>query len=429
MGPLAHSSFSASASARLLACPGSYALAQAADDGTRRASTFSAEGTLAHGMSEACLHSGKPVADFVGETRTADGFTFEVDADFAEAAQVYVDYVRALKTLGYLVMLETRVSPKHLWLGLPDVGVELFGTADVIAYHPAHQHLAIVDLKFGKGVAVEAQGNPQLLYYAAGAMKFTVLDRLCVGAGKRFEGVKTVSATIVQPRAFHPSGRIRPATYDVNEVVAWARDVLYPGVVKALADGGKTLFAGKQCRFCPVAATCETLKDFSLATAVQAFNAAPPTNTPAAASAYQAPLPAQITLSDEDLGELLGKIATIGPWIDAVKKLASSRLEGGKDVPGWKLVPSLARRKWAADDDQAQMAALSAAGVDLDPITTVALLSPAQAQKVLGKKEYDAALAPFVVKSSSGLTLAPASDPRAAVVRQTAAQAFGFLPE
>lgn len=419
MAPTNHSAFSASASSRLLACPGSYALALKVDEENghaRRSSIFSAEGTLAHALSEACLHAGLDPSHFLGETRTADGFDFDVDEEMVEAVRTYVDYVRGLKVMGYDVMLEVRVSPSGLWDGLVQQNVELFGTSDVVAYNAQTRDLRIVDLKFGRGVPVEAKDNSQLLYYAGGAL-----------AHLRGQGhdPRTVTTTIIQPRAPHPAGPIRWHEYPAADVIEWARTTLYDGVKRALADNGQTLFAGKHCRFCPVAPHCETLKALSFQTAKDAFLAAPPQNIPASAPAH-AVMP-QITLTDAALGELLDKIEVIGPWIDAVKRLALERLEAGQTVPGWKLVPKRPTRKWADPDDDQVMNDLAAAGVDVDAISARRLLTPAQAEKKLGKKRYDAELAPFVVKTSSGVNLAPEVDPRSVAARQTAQQAFGLL--
>ena len=426
MAPAAHSKFSASASARLLACPGSYAVAIALDDGKRRSSIFAAEGTLAHSLSEACLHSGVDPVSFLGDTRHADGYTFTVDEDMVEHVREFVDHVRGLELMGYAVMLETRVNPTHHWDGLPPLNVDMFGTADVIGYNPATKSLRVVDLKFGRGVVVEPKGNTQGLYYSAGAMDPIVLSELCRTNGVTYGGVNTLTITIIQPRAYHPAGPVRSFTYDAADVREWAREVLYPGVDKALSDNGQTLCAGKHCRFCPAASVCEALKNMALDTAKAAFLAAPATNLPA--SAPPSAIMPQITLSDEALGDLLNKIEIIGPWMDAVKQMALDRLTEGKSVDGWKLVPKRPVRKWADEDQAAMIATLDAAlsGCGTDQITDVKLLTPAQVEKKLGKKVYEALVAPHVVKVSSGKNLAPELDPRSAASRQTAREAFGI---
>lgn len=430
-GPVAHSSFSASSSARLLACPGSYQRALDADDGTRKSTTYSAEGTLAHSLSEICVHTGQDAASFIGRTMQADGHRFVVDDDFAEAAQVYVDTLRGLRSLGFLLSLENRVTPQVHWEGLPRLDIELFGTADCIAYNPETGELVIADLKFGRGVAVEAEGNTQLLYYASGAAHPSVVEAICRANGQPFRGVASVRTIIVQPRCPHPAGSVRHADYAYDEVVEWARGPLYYGVHAALTDNGKTLAEGKHCRFCPVLAVCDKPREATFEAARAAFLGAPIENLPDPGEP-DAALPAD-QLSDDDLGALLDKIEVVAPWLDAVRRLAYERATGNRTIPGWKLVPKRATRQWAGDPEEAAeqvRATLIAAG--LDPERAFAdpkLLSPAQAEKALGRKAYDALLAQHVVKQSSGTTLAVEGDPRARVRRHAnSATAFTIAP-
>ncbi len=420
MAPSAHSAFSASASARLLACPGSYELSRqiaAENPGVRGASIYSAEGTLAHSMSEACLHTGVSPDAFVGSKRTADGFEFTVTEDMAEGVGRYVDYVMGLKTMGYDVLLEVVVSPTYLFetLGLGPFPIPLFGTSDVVAYHPGTRHLVVVDLKFGAGVPVEAPWNSQFLYYAAGAL------------GQVFPNAAKVTTVVVQPRAHHSQGPIRWHDYTAKEVEDWAKDKLHPGITTALADGGKTLSAGKHCRFCPVLPHCAQAKQTAMDVATAAFLAAPAQNLPAAAPA--AAIMPQLTLSNEALGDILDKLTIIKPWLDAVQKLAEERLAAGTPVPGWKLVAKASRRAWVDDDDPAALIEnMIAAGIDVDDVTELVLLSPAQAEKKVGKARYQADFAPYIASNSSGQKLAPEMDARSIAARQTASEAFGFLP-
>lgn len=427
MSPTAHSTFSASSSARLLACPGSYKLALDVDDGTRKSSVYSAEGTLAHSIAEVCIHTGRNPHDFIGETRTADGFEFTIDDDFADAVKVYVDTLRGLMAMGYIMALETRVSPQVHWEGLPPLNVVLFGTSDCIAYNPATRELAIIDLKFGAGVPVEASGNTQFLYYGSGAAHPDVLGAICRDAGAAYSGVSNIRLIVVQPRAYHSEGPVRSASYTYDEVREWARTTLYYGVERALADNGQTLADGKHCRFCPVLPHCAKPRDTAFETARAAFLNAPLENIPAPDEPGAA-LP-DVHLSDDKLGELLDKIEVIAPWLDAVKRLALDRAQANRAVPGWKLVPKRALRRWADDDPQDVERALSGMGLDPEDFTEVKLLSPAQVEKRIGKKAYEATVAAHVVKNSSGFTLAPEGDPRQRIKQRSGAEAFTALPQ
>ena len=282
MSATGHSQFPASSAARLLACPGAFALGKKYDTGGRRSTVFSAEGTLAHSLSEVALFTGADLSDMGGRTFTADGFEFSPDEDFIEAVQTYVDFIQGLEALGYLIALETRVSPMIHWSGLADLGVDLFGTADCIAYHPGSNHLLIVDLKFGKGIAVEVQGNAQLLYYGAGALSLPLINyiRQTHGLGQTSKLPGKLDTIVVQPRAHHPDGPIRKAEYTTDEVVNWSRNVLHTGVDRAIQDDGKTLNAGSHCRFCPALAHCPAYEKMMKDEAKAAFLNAPANNAP-----------------------------------------------------------------------------------------------------------------------------------------------------
>lgn len=429
---------------RNLACPGAYHAAQAMDDGVRRSSIYAAEGTLAHSLAEVCVQTGKTMDYFVGQKRHADGFDFEITDDFADHAQVYVDVLTGLRAMGFAVALENVVTPQTHWDGLaplsalpiikangntiPGGPMHLFGTADCIAYDATNRRVIIADLKFGAGIPVNAEGNPQLLYYGAGAICEDVLRSICTQSGMPYNGVDTVELIVVQPRAYHPLGPIRRAEYTADFVREWARTDLYDAVKAAINDKGQTRNAGDHCRFCPALPHCDAPRELALATARTAFANAPMTNLPVVpknASAAQT-LPF-VTLSDAELGELLDKISIIKPWLDALHGLALDRLKSGTPIPGWDRVPTRSTRKWADEDTDAILAALS--GTPLTPDQYLAPnkpLSPTQVEKRVGASIYRQHIAGLVVKNSSGTTLAPAGDPRARVKGRTAQEAFAF---
>ncbi len=424
MAPTAHSQFPASSSSRLLHCPGSYTLQQAYATGERTSTVYSAEGTLAHSLSEACLFAGVKPESFIGQTRSADGFEFKIDHVFIEAVEVYVNFMKGLRAMGYIIVLETRVSPQVHWDGLADLGISLFGTSDCIAYHPALKRLVIGDLKFGAGVPVDAKGNSQLRYYGAGSAHEDVIRPICAQAGVEYNGIDDVEMVIVQPRAPHPDGPIRKDEISAKDLRSWARTELYLGVKAVLADNGKTLFSGPWCRFCPVLANCKRNRQDAIDAAKAAFAAAPLSNVPPvgspAAAGYQLPAGA---LSDDDLASLLDQIDHIKPWFKAVEELAHERAQKGRPLKGWKLVSKRKTRLWAGEEDE-MLPILASVVSDPGVYTETRLLSPAQVESKVGKKEFAATFGPHVVKASSGTTIAPDGDPRSRIERMTAQQAF-----
>lgn len=428
MAPSKHSQFSASSSARLLACPGSFKVAQDLDTGVRRSSVYSAEGTLAHAISEACIVSGKEPADFLGQTRSADGFDFTIDEDFTQAVQVYVDFVRGLRAMGFAVALENVVSPQIMWDGLKPLNIDLFGTSDCVAYNPVTGQVVIADLKFGKGIAVEVVENPQLKYYAAGSLDPALLFKLAQSAGwtgsfDQLPPPKTVQLVVVQPRAIHPLGPVRSADYTPQEIFDWACKELYDGVEKALNDNGQTFVPGKHCQFCPAAqnAMCDALQQHAYDSARLAFAGAPLENIAASDEQQIEAVVGQLT--NDELATLMDRLEVVGPLFDSVRRLSQARAEAGQNLNGWKLVPKRALRRWATPD--AILETLDKTLLGKDNYSVRSILSPAQVEKKIGKQRYDQHVAQHVTKQSSGVTLAPVGDPRARVAAgRTAQEAF-----
>jgi hypothetical protein len=442
MSATGHSQFSASSAYRLLTCPGSFDLAKRVDTGARRATIFSAEGTLAHSVSEAALFAGTDPAYIIGRTFEADGFEFTPDEDFVEGVQTYVDFIRGLEALGYIVVLETRVSPMIHWEGLGDLGLELFGTADCIAFHPTSRKLLIVDLKFGKGIAVEVANNSQFLYYGAGALSLPLLNYMLESHGhKRLPDGWTpteIETIVVQPRAFHPDGPIRRATYSYADVVDWARTTLYQGVERAINDNGQTLAPGEHCRFCPAIAHCPAQAQLTRDQAKLAFQNAPGTNValanpgdpsqPPTQAQQLAALPAS-HISDTELSAMLDTISILKPYFAALEGLALDRLKQASNRPGlnWKIVPTRTRRIWADGDEQALIAEMARRGADPMKIADLVVPTPAQLERRLGKREFKIITDGLVKQSTPGTTLAPEGDPRTRVQQgRSAKEAFGI---
>jgi hypothetical protein len=92
--------------------------------------------------------------------------------------------------------------------------------------------------------------------------------------------------------------------------------------------------------------------------------------------------------------------------------MAQQLLEAGVEVPGWKLVPKRATRKWV--DDKKVLTTLTEAGLNIEQLTEPK--SPAQMEKVL-KKHNVPLPSDLIVSVSTGSTLAPEDDPRPAVLQ------------
>lgn len=330
-----HASWSASASARNFLCPGALALTLHLPDRTSEAADW---GTVCHELGEMCLRDGGDADRFIGTTRKGKAHSFEVDEEMAETAQVYVDYVlRVWKGTG-------PTTSNNLWieqrfdlspLGTPfDAG----GTGDAVIYLPAEKRLEIVDLKGGRGVVVEAKGNPQLRTYALGALV----------ANKGLE-VERVTVTIVQPRAPHPDGRIRSETIDVMDLMDWTFDMLQAmrrskEAMDAKADLAPAAWAaaylnpGSHCgsTFCKAAATCPALEQAALDAVGVWFT---PEGAPQVANVPE------ITDPDER-ARRLDTLDMIEDWVKQVRAHEHHLAEGGSPATGYGLVRKTGREKW-----------------------------------------------------------------------------------
>lgn len=390
-----HVRHSPSSAHRWMACPGSPRLiAQAPPETT---SVYAQEGTAAHAVLNACLSQGGDAARWVG--RTVEGVL--VTDDMAEAVQTALDTVRPLIGEGDRVFLEHRFDLSGLNPPAP-----LAGTADVVIYKPDTGRLIVIDYKHGKGVAVSAAGNPQLRVYALGAA--LALGDACP--------TREVEAMIIQPRADHVDGVIRAEGIEPFELIEWSADLL--DAMRRTLDPRAPLAAGDHCRFCPAAGLCPALASRALAVAEADFQDDTITRPPAPE-----------TLTPEQIGGVLTQADMLEKWLAAVRAHATGMLERGEPVPGWKLVAKRATRKWGAAHTEDQIAnALVTLGVPTGDIYPPRIITPAQAEKLVGKPAYRTHIAPAVVMESSGATLAPAHDKRPAVAARAETD-FAAIPQ
>lgn len=359
----AHAKLSASGAHRWMACPGSVA----AEDGIPdRTSSFAEEGTRAHDLMECALINNRPCSDFT------------TDNEMAEYVQIYVDYVEAARAKmgnNTWMFIERRVDFSE-WV--PDG----FGTADTIIVSDEVIH--IIDLKFGKGVQVYAENNPQAQLYALGA--YAELGFI--------SNPQTVRISIVQPRLDH-----------IDEWELSTVDLLKFGetVRQAALDtanpNAKRVPGEKQCRFCKAKATCPALFKLTEQTLMADFeqlDEAPPANK----------------LTDKQMRVVLENKTLVESWLLAVENLAKEKIASGASFPGFKLVEGRAIRRWS---DETAAADRLLGLTRIEDVYTRKLISPAQAEKLLGKKDK-AAIEDLIEKPRGSPTIAREDDPRPAII-------------
>jgi hypothetical protein len=257
----AHSRLGASSAKRWMTCPGSFRLHDEARDKTPGSggSVYAAAGTVAHAYAEAALETGNPITDAIGQVTWNQGHEVVMDKGMAAAVQVYLDAIEARRRPGMVVMHEQRVCLDKLLPKPPPVS--LFGTADTIMWDPTAHHLTVLDFKYGSGVFVQANDNPQLLYYGAGAWASL--------APQWRKTIQTVGLVVVQPRAAGQEP-VRGETIDILDLRRWVDFELAPAV-EAVTQPDAPLVPGTHCRFCAAKPTCPARADLANVEAAQDF--------------------------------------------------------------------------------------------------------------------------------------------------------------
>lgn len=240
-GVTGHSKLGASKAHRWFECPGSVALC--ATVVAPPASVHAARGTMAHDVAAKCLDRGEDAELWVGNRFEIDEHRMRFEQDDAAAVQVYLDAIRADATAGPSDAPVRMIEQKF---HLKDLHYSLYGTADCVQWFKRTKLLRVYDYKHGAGVAVDVKDNPQLLYYALGALLET-------GAP-----VKEVEIVVVQPRCPHPDGPVRRQRIPAIDLLEFRADLL--DAVARTEDPNAPRNAGEWCMFCEVQAVCPEAK-------------------------------------------------------------------------------------------------------------------------------------------------------------------------
>lgn len=396
----AHSYFAPSATEREYLCPASFLLNKHKPD---RNSVDSAHGTAAHHLGELCLKNNQDpdfyaactiAVDESGESRFVhekasardDEMSFEVDDEMVNAVQRYVDWCR--ETPGDM-FVEIRVDhtdwcptvyERDEWDDPTNVVQRQRGTADCIVCEPGV--LTITDLKYGKGVKVFAEANKQAIKYA-------------LGAWKEYNWIydfKRVVIRIAQPRLDHMD--VWETT--IEDLLERGEDIRKRLELTLLPDPpfGPS---EKGCKFCKVAGECKPLADHINEHRALAFDDETQALTPMN----------MLTFDDLEAAWRVRKLFQIR--YDAIEKTIMECLKTSGDGWGLKLVNAHTKRRWR--DPEAAKAALIGLGADRSKIEKKKLISPNQAEKLLGKPAHEA-IGELWTQPPGGPAIVDANDPR-----------------
>ena len=326
---MSHALLSPSAASRWLVCTPAPRLEAELPDST---STFAAEGTLAHSVSE--LFANKKFNIVKPSTHNSRLRKLKKDPlwndEMLATANTYVDHLeeRAMEFQHRPYMaFEVKVD-------ISDWAPEAFGTCDCVMI--GGDALIITDYKHGKGVPVSAEGNPQMMLYALGALK---LYRPIYG-----DAIKRVVVYIDQPRLNSYSAH----SLTVEELLAWGENTVKPKAALAFAGLGN-LVPGEHCRFCRAKAKCRVRAGAH--TALEDFKDAILPGTPEAAQATPDNIPPLLT--DAEIGDLLTRGKSLVDWYNSLEEYALTALLNGGAIPGYKVVEGTSRATFAPDFDTA----------------------------------------------------------------------------
>ena len=374
-----HAVLSASGSHRWLNCTPSARLELEFEN---TGSEAAREGTAAHALCEhklkRALHmrSRRPVSDYDSNEmeECTDAYVDFVMEQYEAAKQVCEDPV---------ILIEQRLDFSCY---VPDG----FGTGDCLIISDDRLH--IIDFKYGMGVLVEAEDNPQMKLYALGAL--AVYDALY--------DIREVSMTIFQPRRENVS----TWTIPVEDLKAWAENELKPRA-KMAYDGEGEYLPGEWCTFCRAAVRCRARAEKKLKLAQTEFRMPP-------------------LLTDAEIEDILAVLPDLTKWANEIAAYAlDAALNHGKEWNGFKVVEGRSVRKYR--DEAAVAEAAKEAGYK--DIYRQSLIPLTEMQRLMGKDRFEAILGGLITKAPGKPTLVPKSDRRPAMNVSNAINEFYEIKE
>ncbi len=360
-----HALLSASSSKQWLNCPPSARLCANIRD---RPSTYTQQGAEAH---ELCEYKVLSALGHAGQdpTEKLEFYDAEMENYTEEYRNFVMEQYEEAKTLcaDPLILVEQRLDFSN-WV--PDG----FGTGDCLIV--ADDVLHIIDFKYGLGVLVDAEHNPQMMCYALGAID--IYDGIY--------DIKTVKMTIFQPRR----DNVSTCTMTKTDLLTWADTVLAP-TAKLAYEGGGEFKAGDHCTFCKIKATCRKRAEYNLELAQ-----------------YDFAMPA--TLEDSEIAAILPKVDDLVTWVNDIKEYALGQALSGTKYDGYKVVEGKSNRRYT----NADAVATAVVNAGYDPYEKK-LLGITAMTSLLGKTKFNELLGGLMEKPQGKPTLVPESDKRQAL--------------
>jgi len=374
-----HALLSASGAYRWLNCPGSARLEDKFED---EPSIYAAEGTLAHEIAEL-----KIIKHFTTDLRPSE-FKKRINelkknelysAEMDRYTNEYRDYINDI----YLSFESKPFFLAEQKVDFSSYVPEGFGTVDCTLVGDKVIH--IFDLKYGKGVPVTAENNPQGMLYALG----TYLEQSAI------DEIEKIVIHIIQPRIKNTS------SFEISseDLLEWAESI--KGIAQKAYEGSDEFYVGEHCGFCKANGNCR--KQAEKYMNIEVIDPA--------------------LLTDEEIGEGLAKVKELSKWAKKFEDYALVRAQNGGNVKGWKLVAGRGGNRTFTDKAVAAQL-LEEVGLDREEIYKTELISVSAAEKLLGEETLYKIAGNYIQKPEGKPTLATLDDKRPALELRTPADVF-----
>jgi len=381
----AHAILSASSAHRWLICTPSARLEQTMPE---KPSEYAEEGRLAHEIAELKLrkHFIEPGVPLMGPRKFANQLKkfkeHELYQDeMLKHTDTYLEYIQGIvhgfSSPPYVAIEKKLDFSKYV----PDG----FGTGDCIII--GGNTMWVIDLKYGKGVPVSAERNPQMMLYALGAYE----------AYSFLYPIEVVKMAIVQPRL----DSISEWETSITGLLAWGESIK-PIAQKAWAGEGEYV-SGDHCQFCRAKALCRARAEFNLD--LEKYHGMKP------------PL-----ISNQEVGQILTRARDLAQWVKDLEEYALAECLAGNEIPGWKAVEGRSVRQFM--DWEKAFQVLIENGIDEALLYERKPITLAATEKLLGKKKFEELLGQFVERPPGKPTLVPVDDKREAITRPSAQEDF-----
>lgn len=380
-----HALLSASAAHRWLNCPPSAKICAELPD---TESEYAKEGSLAHEMCEIKLNAF--ITPTPKGTLTRKLNKLKKDELYKPEMDGYTDdYVDYIKKIALSFQTKAHISSERK-VDYSEYAPGGFGTADCIILHG--NDLYIIDFKYGKGVPVSAEDNPQMKLYALGALReFSIVYP-----------ISNVHLSIVQPRI----GNISEWEISAEDLLSWGEQI--KPIARLAYDGNGDFKSGDHCRFCKIKQTCRERAKDNLKLTEYEF-----------AKPVDIAKEGESTLSDDEVGEVLKLAGNLKKWVEDIEAYALTAILNGKEITGWKAVEGRTTRSFTDIDKVFEV--LEKNSFPREAFYERKQLPFTKIESIVGKKDFEALLEHLITRTKGKPTLVPESDKRPPYVQGTSA--------